>query len=286
MPTLKDQLDTNGFVIVDGLVSDEQLQALRAAADRVVDKARSNEWKLRRVVGVQFPPWEEEADDVWGVQHIMHPDLNEPIFAQWYGSDKLIGVCCEIIGVTESQLQLELFNMLINPQHSDFALEWHRDDIKPDVTVEEEEARLAIPHYGTQWNTALYDDACLYIVPRSHNRARTMEEREININSPKSFDMPGSTAVVLSAGQTVFYNNNILHRAVYSKGSKRQTLHACIGTVTGGPHRARNILQHGVGWMRAEGFRRTLPQRLHGLLDNLVRLADSSGDLADLGYSQ
>jgi hypothetical protein len=42
-------------------------------------------FKYRRLVGTQFPPW-NEGTDVWGVQHMMHPDLNEPVFAEWYGS--------------------------------------------------------------------------------------------------------------------------------------------------------------------------------------------------------
>jgi len=247
-------------------------------------KARNNQWKLRRVVGVQFPPWGEEAEDVWGVQHVMHPDLNEPVFAQWYASDKLLGVVKELLEVKEEELQLELFNLLINPIYKDYSLTWHRDDIKPEVDTEEETRRLAIPHYGTQWNTALYRDSCLYVVPGSHKRLRTPEERQIQLHDPLSTAMPGAICLTLEPGQTVFYNNNILHRAMYQKDNKRATLHACIGTTVGGHHRARNILQHEVNWMRDERFKRTLPQRIIPLYENLIRLADESKD-KDLGYS-
>ncbi|KAJ3243805.1 hypothetical protein HDU78_011790 [Chytriomyces hyalinus] len=283
--SIKQRLDEDGYVVMDGLVSDEQMITLRDACDRAVAKARNGEWKLRRVVGVQFPPWGEEAEDCWGVQHIMHPDMHEPEFAKWYGSDKLLDAVCEILESKEPELQLELFNLLINPEHKDFCLEWHRDDVRPDVEAEEEMERLSIPHYGTQWNTALYDDSCLYIIPKSHNRIRTKEERDININEPLSLEMPGAIAVHLKAGQTVFYNNNIMHRAVYDKSKKRATLHGCMGTVNGGPHRARNILQHGVKWMREERFKETLPVRLLPLYDNLISLANSN-EGKDLGYSQ
>ncbi|KAI9344268.1 hypothetical protein BDR26DRAFT_917266 [Obelidium mucronatum] len=283
--SIKQRLDEDGYVIIDGMVSDEELVTLRAAADRAVAKARNDEWKLRRVVGVQFPPWGDTAEDVWGVQHIMHPDMQEPAFAKWYGCDKLLDAVCEILDSKEEELQLELFNMLINPEHKDFALEWHRDDVKPNVEAEEEIERLSIPHYGTQWNTALYDDACLYIIPKSHNRIRTPEERNININDPLCMNMPGAIAVELKAGQTVFYNNNIMHRAVYDKSKKRATLHGCMGTVLGGPHRARNILQHGVAWMREERFKQTLPPRLYPLYDNLISLANQN-EGKDLGFSQ
>lgn len=48
---------------------------------------------------------------------------------------------------------LELFNLLINPEESDFDLTWHRDAIPAATSPEEEETKLTIPHYGTQWNT-------------------------------------------------------------------------------------------------------------------------------------
>lgn len=43
---------------------------------------------------------------------------------------------------------LELFNLLINPEHHDFALRWHRDDVKESATEQEEFRALAASHYG------------------------------------------------------------------------------------------------------------------------------------------
>ncbi|KAJ3136738.1 hypothetical protein HK100_001440 [Physocladia obscura] len=285
--SLKQLLERDGYVIVDGLVSEDQMQELRDAAERVVGLARSGQWTLRRVVGVSFPPWNEDAtvEDVWGVQHVMHPLLAEAAFARWYGSPALLAAVCEILDVPEAALQLELFNLLVNPARSDFALAWHRDDVRPDAAPDEELARLATPLHGTQWNTALYDDACLYVVPRSHFRPASAGERRVWVDDPLSSDMPGAIAVPLKAGQTVFYNNNILHRAIYHTSSKRHTLHACIGTVVGGPLRARNILQHGLAWMREDTFKQTLPPRLYPLYDNLIKLANEN-DGKELGYSQ
>jgi hypothetical protein len=55
------------------------------------------------------------------------------------------------------------------------------------------------------------------------------------------------------AGETVFYNSNILHLGTYDPSQKRATLHACIGDTRGGSTRARNVLQHGLTWMGAGG---------------------------------
>lgn len=58
-----------------------------------------------RLVGTQFPPW-AEGTDVWGVQHLMHPELKEPVFAEWYGSSQLQEVVCQLLGTKPGELQL------------------------------------------------------------------------------------------------------------------------------------------------------------------------------------
>lgn len=42
----------------------------------------------------------------------------------------------------------ELFNMLINPTDHDFALRWHRDDVRENASEEEERTALAIWQHG------------------------------------------------------------------------------------------------------------------------------------------
>lgn len=42
--------------------------------------------------------------------------------------------------------------MLINPETSKFALRWHRDDVREDVTPEEEHEALAVWHHGVSCN--------------------------------------------------------------------------------------------------------------------------------------
>jgi hypothetical protein len=68
--------------------------------------------------------------------------------------------------------------------------------------------------------------------------------------------------VRLKPGQTAFYSQRILHRASYLPTAKRATLHGCYGDAssgTGAAERARNVLQHGVEWMRDAQFGDSLP---------------------------
>lgn len=64
-----------------------------------------NPCRCRRFVGTPFPPW-DEGTDVWGVQHLLHPDLGEPVFAEWYGSEEMINAVCELLEVKPDELQL------------------------------------------------------------------------------------------------------------------------------------------------------------------------------------
>jgi hypothetical protein len=91
-------------VIVPSLIPDELFEPLRAAADRVTDKARSREWTNVRMVGKQFPPW-TEGDDVWGVQNIMHPKLGEEVFKQWYGSEAMLQVSQALMACQREDMQ-------------------------------------------------------------------------------------------------------------------------------------------------------------------------------------
>lgn len=165
---LKEHYDTHGYVIIPGLLTPSEHADLLAATDRAVARTRSGSWPHARVVGKQFPPY-GVGDDIWGVQHAMHPELGEPIFARWYAGDAVREAARMLLGCQDEELQMggfsframlsdtfvismlsnsELFNILVNPVRSEFALCWHRDDIKGSVSEDEERAALAVRHYG------------------------------------------------------------------------------------------------------------------------------------------
>jgi hypothetical protein len=90
--------------------------------------------------------------------------------------------------------------------------------------------------------------------------------------------------VNLKAGEVAFYNNNILHRGVYSCEKERMTLHGSIGTKAAGTQRARNVLQHGVGewakeWDLSQCRGEEWVERAKGMRERLVELGRESGDV-------
>ena len=221
-----------GYVIIDGMVEDAGPP--RAAAALATARARANEWEHGvRTAKTPFPPYcQDAAEDVWAVHSIIHPDLGDDTLLDWYGSEAVRSACAQLLGVELSDLQLELANLLVNPTRIKFGLPWHRDIVPSDATEEEEIAALsegAREQTGVQWNTALYDDACFICIPGSHRRPRTATERAAT--DPSHFgantgdnlgELSDQLVVELKAGQTIFYNPNLLHRGTYDPTVQRE----------------------------------------------------------------
>lgn len=103
---IKSTYDRDGFVKISGLISQKELTELVAACDRAVKRTRSGSWPFRRTVGKQFPPYDNEHPDSWGVQHVMHPDLGEDVFVKWYSSKELLDTVMQLLECNEGDLQM------------------------------------------------------------------------------------------------------------------------------------------------------------------------------------
>jgi len=292
-------LQRDGFVLIPSLLPQHLLLAMQASAKYTTERARAGKWPYVRTVPKQYPPWHEfqHGDNIWGVQHLLHPDMNvRNVFAEVYFSVEVLRIVDELLDVEsaggEEDLVMELFNLLVSPaENVDFELCWHRDDVKPDVSTEEEERLLREKspdgkQLHAQYNIALFEDASLVVVPGSHRRVRTEVERNAQPHEPLS----GQMVVELKPGDAVFYDSNILHRGVYTgidtgKELGRMTLHGSVGLAGHGNERARQVLQHGVGeWVDRAQF-----PELEGSKGNRAeamrrRLMDM-GSGKDLGYS-
>lgn len=133
---IKHTYEQEGFVILDGLISLAELQKLRQAAEDVTTKTRAGQWP-HRCVGVrfsvalraelrfiddrrtakkQFPPWDDDDEtDVWGCQHVWHPQLGHTrTFAGFYGSPGMLDVAQALMGCERQEMMISLFNMLVS----------------------------------------------------------------------------------------------------------------------------------------------------------------------------
>ncbi|KAL9627853.1 MAG: hypothetical protein Q9164_007468, partial [Protoblastenia rupestris] len=227
---LLNSLKRDGYIHIPSLLDPVQISSLRKASTHITTLARSGQWPYIRAVPKHLPPWPSEPPPdseggIWGVQHLLHPDMpGRKEFAKLYFGNAVIGVVKELLGLnlydprSEEKIVMELLNLLVSPTgNKDFELRWHRDDIRWDVDAEEEKRQLEEKSPGgrqahTQYNIALFDDESLVVVPGSHRRVRTEEEKNADPCAP---ELEGMKVVKMKAGDAVFYDSNIVHRGVY-----------------------------------------------------------------------
>ena len=108
---LKATYEDQGYVLVPDLITPDLLSSLRAACNRVVTKTRAGAWPHRRTVGKQFPPFDDTNLDSWGVQHVMHPELGEPVFVRWYTSEGVRATAAALLGCDMGALQMDALSL-------------------------------------------------------------------------------------------------------------------------------------------------------------------------------
>jgi hypothetical protein len=133
--------------------------------------------------------------------------------------------------------------ILFQPSRDPWTTGWHRD-LPPLGTTEEQDLNVIfdLKRYN-QFNAALYDDHSFWVVPGSHVRDDTEEERRICKAGPPDKDapvsseekelacmrhvrsMPGGVNIVLAAGDLAFYRAVAWHLGTYVPYVRRATLH-------------------------------------------------------------
>ena len=255
----REQFLQEGHIIRKGALSDDDLRVYRDAVDRILAKCRIEKAHphLRFVDG--------EKDDIWGVNHIFHPSIREAVLVESLGHAQILDVIEGLIG---TRLRYHLCTLLVSPERKRYHINWHRDS-SPNGEVPEE-TLLARLRSHVQLNGALYDDETLYIVPGSHRRELTNEERDVLRNAPKA-DMPNQLAVKLGPGDIAFYNSNLLHKGHNKAGAKRQTLHYAL-VVAPSPDTPPNPNgPTSQQWLNDPAFLNALSPRIKPLFDNWLR---------------
>jgi len=251
----KKQYQEDGYVIVDDAVDTDMLQPLLDAARRMKAKVRAGEVNV-------FTHWTPEKEP-WGIRGILSPEFNEPIFAEYLLSDSLMKYVEPMLG---KELRLGGVMLFTTPDEVDWSGGWHRDfgSNERDGAYEVEMEVLNRPNYGLRWHLALVDDACLQLVPGSHKRYRTDEERECLLNS-RHKDLSTQQVMDLKAGQTIFWQGNTVHRGIYNAKPERLSLAGSWRQETEGDEPQK--VDERYKWMCADSVRAFLPKKMHGYYD-------------------
>ena len=250
----------DGYYITDDAVDPAMLDELESALRRAVEKVRSgavvDDTDRVRLNGEGMEPK--------NIRALMAPEFGEPVFSKYLLSDPLRRQVLSFLGETVRLGWVSAFVVL----SGGYQVGWHRDFGKEERDGTYEVEMEILGRYRkdlVKWHLALVDDPCLWIVPGSHRRYRTAEEREVLINNPGG-ELSGGKQILLNRGQTVFWTGNTIHRGVMPADLKERL------TLTGGLARHSDgdaeELDERYRWRLAENVRASLPDAMKPLYDN------------------
>lgn len=147
---------------------------------------------------------------------------------------------------------IEAPSVLIQPDESPWSTYWHRDwrDNIPGLDIPAWEKVQTDPDFFNQFNCALYEDGCTWVVPGSHARKDTQAEIErfptrpvpqpdLSGTTPEEAErlgleycesMPGAVRLNLDSGDFALYRSIQWHIGNYVPYRKRATLHGQVMT--------------------------------------------------------
>jgi hypothetical protein len=273
VPTdLLERYAIDGYFTVDNLVDAAMLRRLQDAAPRVKARARAGEVNLHANYA--------GPGDPWVIDGLLTTAFGEPVFAEYMLSPGLLSYAHAFLG---DEIRLGYLGLLTNAYKVDFDLMWHRDvlnltptDFPTDDTPPVDRARQT---RKLRWSHALADEANLRLIPGSHRRWATPEEQH-SLDNHLTADLPGQRIIALTAGQTVFYDERIIHRALTRKERDRFSLFGTWARYRPDEPKANPIPE--MRWMLRDGIRDTFPDPLRKYYDRWREVYQTAAPLSPL----
>ncbi len=226
----RDEYVTDGFTVLRGVIPASLLTDLRREAEKAREIARGKQG-----------PQTQRLQPVYAYDELNHQPFRDFL--------TLPGMAATVEGILgKGHGPTQIMGILLEPEHEAWCTHWHRDwgYNVPDLDMNAFfEAARNLTMFN-QLNGALYDDHSLWVVPGSHNREDTAEERAVfpvvpppgpTLTAGMSAEereracleyarsMPGATQVVLCAGDVAFYRACCWHIGNYVPYARRATLH-------------------------------------------------------------
>jgi hypothetical protein len=253
--TEREQYQREGYFIRRGIIPLEQVEALKADVRGLLERSAAGE-------GPEVP-WinrEERIPERLGA--LLRPEWIQPAFIDSLEQGPYFSIAEQLLG---GPVRYSLFGMLAGGNGKPYIQGWHRD-LAPiggdqELPVLERGQRTVM-----QINAPLFPDRYLTIVPGSHRRPTTAEEREV-LTQNAAGDMPGQLVVETEPGDVAFYYPNLLHRGYNPEGRLRWTMHHAFLSA------AAPVYQHERGqetWISQPGYLDSLPPTLRAAMQRYL----------------
>jgi ectoine hydroxylase-related dioxygenase (phytanoyl-CoA dioxygenase family) len=230
----RDQFLEQGYLVLRNVVPPDQLDAVRAAYERLVEQQRDI-WARERQP--DHPPggvWETSAQPRLQLSSAPLADRidgqSAPAAEIWL-HENTQGASSQLLGVTDAAVTAMM--LMCNPVRDHGPATWHRDLHPIDTAPLQgyiEDIVEAGPRY-VQWNIPLYDDDVLWVVPGSHVRLNSEEENSQLLANPRA-PLAGGVQTHLKAGDGVVYILPLLHWGSNYSTRMRRTIHGGFSIFT------------------------------------------------------
>ena len=259
------QLLEDGYIILPQVVPPDQLDDLRASVDLLVTRHQVISASNRKPGEPPGGEWQSARQPRVEIDTVVD-EITANVLEFCLGENTL-GVSHQLMRgkeTTPTNLQV-----MCSPIRDYGYTDWHRDiDAMEQTPLDGLQSDLVANAPGyVQWNIALYDDDVLWIVPGSHRRSDTEEQRRQLLADP-CVPLPGSVQVKLKAGDGVVYPNIIMHWGSIYGSKLRRTIHLGYRTF-GGPILPHVHFHH---WDHSLAFTERLPAHLRSSFAHYAEL--------------
>ena len=259
------QLLEDGYIILPQVVPPDQLDDLRASVDLLVTRHQVISASNRKPGEPPGGVWQSARQPRVEIDTVVD-EITANVLEFCLGENTL-GVSHQLMRgkeTTPTNLQV-----MCSPIRDYGYTDWHRDiDAMEQTPLDGLQSDLVANAPGyVQWNIALYDDDVLWIVPGSHRRSDTEEQKRQLLADP-CVPLPGSVQVKLKAGDGVVYPNIIMHWGSIYGSKLRRTIHLGYRTF-GGPILPHVHFHH---WDHSLAFTERLPAHLRSSFAHYAEL--------------
>ncbi|MFD0712647.1 phytanoyl-CoA dioxygenase family protein [Paenibacillus sp. GCM10027626] len=194
-----DFYNENGYLLVKGVFNKQEVEAMRTAVDRIIDRAakakmdQNHAWQ-----GDYLPPAELKKLVLKGFHDVHYHDAS---FMRAAIHPNMAAVLSQLIG---PNVQLHHSKMLVKPPENGAAFPMHQD--QPYFPHEQHTMMAASMHL----DDANFENGCLHVIPGSHKQG-PMKHRGQHYLDAKEYPISSGVACPAEAGDVLFFNYLTIH---------------------------------------------------------------------------
>ena len=273
------QLLEDGYLILPQVVPPQELYDLRASVDLLATRHKVISARDRKPGEPPGGAWQSARQPRVEIDTVVD-EITANVLEFCLGENTL-GVSQQLMQAREATITN--IQVMCSPIRDYGYTDWHRDiDPMEQTPLDGLQMDLVANYPGyVQWNIALYDDDVLWVVPGSHRRSDTEEQKRQLLTDP-CVPLQGSVQVKLKAGDGVVYPNTIMHWGSVYRSKMRRTVHLGYRSFGNGifPY------LHYHHWDHTLAFTERLPQHQRSKFERFAALHDKELDQIESVFRQ